>query len=200
MNEDREFQKNVQVAVDSYLGKRDKQSQMVEQIQNVIEREQLIDQVQKLLVELITKMTERFISNMKNQVENEILKLRQTIRSTHQRTYSAVDKEKVEDLVQRTLSKHDVQINMLLEHQAQLKQLRSEPINEKWEISIKKDQETLKQEIDEQLKSFQRNYNQKQQTIMQILNDLVVKIEKIELQQQQQQSRLSIVGSDKKQK
>ncbi|CAK63094.1 unnamed protein product (macronuclear) [Paramecium tetraurelia] len=222
MNEDKEFQKKVQVAVDSYLGKRDKQSQMVEQIQNVIEREQLIDQVQKLLVELITKLTERFISNlqqMKNQVENEILKLRQTIRSTHQRTYSAVDKEKLEDQVQRTLNKHEVQINMLLEHQqfyfcsifrAQLKQLRSEaPINEKWEISIKKDQETLKHEIDEQLKSFQRNYNctylyfyelEKQQTIMQILNDLVVKIEKIEVQQQQQQSRLSIIGSDKKQK
>ncbi|CAD8092798.1 unnamed protein product [Paramecium primaurelia] len=129
MNEDREFQKKVQVAVDSYLGKRDKQSQMVEQIQNVLEREQLIDQVQKLLVELITKMTERFISNMKNQVENEILKLRQTIRSTHQRTYSAVDKDILEDQVQRTLNKHDVQINMLLEHQAQLKQLRQEGLS-----------------------------------------------------------------------
>ncbi|CAD8197456.1 unnamed protein product [Paramecium pentaurelia] len=199
MNEDTEFQKKVQIAVDSYLGKRDKQSQMVEQIQNVLEREQLIEQVQKLLVELITKMTERFISNMKNQVENEILKLRQTIRSTHQRTYSAVDKEKVEDQVQRTLNKHDVQINMLLEHQAQLKQLRQEgPSNEKWEISIKKDQESLKLEIDEQLKQFQRNYNQKQQTIMQILNDLVVKIENLEMQQQQQ--RQLIIGSDKKQK
>ncbi|CAD8182866.1 unnamed protein product [Paramecium pentaurelia] len=131
MNEEREFQKKVQVAVDSYLGKRDKQSQMVEQIQNVLEREQLIDQVQKLIVELITKLTERFISNMKKQVENEILKLRETIRSTHQRTYSAVDKEKVEDQVQRTLNKHDVQINMLLEHQAQLKQMRLEvPSNE----------------------------------------------------------------------
>ncbi|CAD8101764.1 unnamed protein product [Paramecium primaurelia] len=196
MNEEKEFQKKVQVAVDAYLGKRDKQSQMVEQIQNVLEREQLIDQVQKLIVELITKLTERFISNMKKQVENEILKLRETIRSTHQRTYSAVDKEKVEDQVQRTLNKHDVQINMLLEHQAQLKQIRLEvPSNEKLESSIKKDQEVLKLEMEEQLKSYQRNFNQKQQTIMQILNDLVVKIEKIETSQTQQQIT---IGSDKK--
>ncbi|CAD8119219.1 unnamed protein product [Paramecium sonneborni] len=198
MNEDKEFQKKVQLAVDSYLGKREKQSQMVEQIQNVLEREQLIDQVQKLIVELITKLTERFISNMKKQVENEILKLRETIRSTHQRTYSAVDKEKVEDQVQRTINKHDVQINMLLEHQAQLKQIRSEAFNsEKWENNIKKEQEKLKLELDEQLKSFQRNYNQKQQTIMQILNDLVVKIEKIEASYVQQQMT---IGQDKKKK
>ncbi|CAD8206464.1 unnamed protein product [Paramecium octaurelia] len=197
MNEDKEFQKKVQIAVDSYLGRRDKQSQMVEQIQNVLEREQLIDQVQKLIVELITKLTERFITNMKKQVENEILKLRETIRSTHQRTYSAVDKEKVEDQVQRTLNKHDVQINMLLEHQAQLKQMRSESTgNEKLESTIKKDQEALKSELEEQLKSYQRNYNQKQQTIMQILNDLVVKIEKIELSQSQQQ--VTIVSDKKK--
>ncbi|CAK59688.1 unnamed protein product (macronuclear) [Paramecium tetraurelia] len=219
MNEDKEFQKKVQVAVDSYLGRKDKQSLMAEQIQNVLEREQLIDQVQRLIVELITKLTERFITNMKKQVENEILKLRETIRSTHQRTYSAVDKEKVEDQVQRTLNKHDVQINMLLEHQqfdsilycrAQLKQMRSEATgNDMKERVGKYYQEGLRslevriggaaKILLEELQLYLYYVQwvlEKQQTIMQILNDLVVKIEKIELSQSQQQ--MPIVSDKKK--
>jgi hypothetical protein len=41
---------------------------------------------------------------MKKQVENEVLKLREIIKTTHYRTYSEGNKD---DSVQRTLMKHE---------------------------------------------------------------------------------------------